>query len=451
VVRACRLRPTVGRPVNSVCTIISFQCEAVSILKSSMQLSTLDRSNLIRYGCTLLSERNLICMQWGPKPLDVAASASIVVRLIHTEWASGPLLCLAFEISINRALAQYGFLPLDLTNEDHAAYLSRLLTEGKIELSLIGDSDEINRVYQLSARRREGIAELRKRTIVGLSELPAQAYDFEKCVGEFEQRIRLVDYFQYVLTESELRKVIDLSAEKAASVAPEQRAQAAILANELLEVFQPRYDFIKREFFPRLPQIRQSFLFIMDLQKYFQGESEGLTKFLTNIIAAHAPKKDHAQLQTAILLFKSLFRLMDDVKYDAQRGENSRTLESDFREVLGRLAAGQGLSIKALINLVSGIGIPLGGQPGRPPRDYSREYDWKASGISWTAVTRKSLVENPEMRDEFGGRDFDSLDFEQQESLKHRIEVGVKSYAERVGKTFPIERPSTRNKPQEID
>jgi hypothetical protein len=383
--------------------------------------------------------------------MDVAASASIDVRLIHTEWASGPLLCLAFEISINRALAQYCFLPLDLTNEDHAAYLSLLRTEGRIDLSLVGDSDEINRVYQISARRCESIAELRKRTIVGLSALPAQAYNFEKCVGEFEQRVRLVDYFQYVLTDSELRKAIDLSAEKAASVGPEERAQAAILANELVEVFQPRYDFIEREFFPRLSQTRHSFLFILDLQKHFQGESAGLIEFLTNVIAAHAPKEDRAQLQTAILLFKSLFRLMDDVKNDAQQGENARTLESDFREVLARLAAGQGLPIKAVMNLVSAIGIPLGGQPGRPPRDYSREYDWKASGLSWTAVTRKSLAENPEMRDEFGRRGFDSLDFEQQESLKHRIEVGVKSYAERVRKTFPIDRPSTRNKPQEID
>jgi hypothetical protein len=383
--------------------------------------------------------------------MDLAASANIVVRLIHTEWASGPLLCLAFEISINRALAQYCFLPLDLTNEDHASHLSLILAEGKIELSLLGDSDAINRVYQISAPRCESMAELRERTIVGLSTLSAQAYDFEKCVGEFEQRVRLVDYFQYVLTESELRKVIDLSAEKAINVPPEQRAQAAILANELVELFQPRYDFIEREFFPRIPQIRRSFLFMLDLQKHFQGESGGLTEFMTNVIAAHAPKEDHAQLQTAILFFKSLFRLMDDFKSDAQQGDNARTLESDIQDVLVRLAAGQGLPIKALINLVSAIGIPLGGQPGRPPRDYSREYDWKASGLSWTAVTRKSLVENPEMRDEFSGRDFDSLDFAQQESLKHRIEVGVKSYAERVRKTFPIDRSPTRNKPQEID
>jgi len=120
---------------------------------------------------------------------------------------------------------------------------------------------------------------------------------------------------------------------------------------------------------------------------------------------------------------------------------------------LQRLSAGQGLSIKAVINLLSQIGIPLGGTPGRHPRDYSREYKWKASGLSWTEVTRKSLLENPDMRDEFAGKDFDSLDFRQQEALKHRIEVGVKSYAERAKKPFPIEPEggSTTTPPQTIE
>jgi hypothetical protein len=416
-----------------------------------MQLSNLDRSSLARFGCTLLPRESLIGIAWGPKPLSVAAAANILARLIHTEWATGPLLCLAFEISCSRALAQYCFLPFDLTNEEHVRYISLFIKEGKIDLSFLGDSGEINRVYEISARRCAGMAELHKRAIATLSALPMQAYDFEKCVGEFEQRHRLVDYFQYVVTDSDLRQLIELSAEKAANVAPEQRTQAAILANEFLDVFQPKYDFIDREFLPKLPDIRRSFLFILDLQQHFQGKSEGLTEFLTNLIAAHAPKEDYAQLQTAILLFKSVFRLMDDVRNDARQGQNVSTLETDFRDVLEHLAAGKGLSIKAVLNLVSGVGIPLGGQPGRPPRDYSREYDWKASGLSWTEVTRKSLVENPEMRDEYRGREFDSLDFEQQESLKHRIEVGVKSYAERVGKLFPIDRPSMPKRPQEID
>jgi hypothetical protein len=192
-----------------------------------------------------------------------------------------------------------------------------------------------------------------------------------------------------------------------------------------------------------------SLLVLLDLQKHFE-DSENFGRFLANIITVHSPKEDYQQLETAILLFKALFRLMDDVTDDTQQEDNSARLESDFRDVLERLSAGQGLSIKAVINLLSGIGIPLGGQAGRPARDYSREYGWKASGMSWTEVTRKSLLENPETRDEFGGRDFDNLNFRQQESLKHRLEVGVKNWAERTGMPYPIE-VSQRKLPQTID
>ena len=53
-------------------------------------------------------------------------------------------------------------------------------------------------------------------------------------------------------------------------------------------------------------------------------------------------------------------------------------------------------------------------------------------------MARERLRENLELRDEFGGRDFESLNFEEQENLKNRIREGVRSYAERTGRPFPI-------------
>ena len=57
--------------------------------------------------------------------------------------------------------------------------------------------------------------------------------------------------------------------------------------------------------------------------------------------------------------------------------------------------------------------------------------------MSWTEVARKNLKENPEIREEFGGREFDSLDFTQKESLKGRIREGVKNWASRNGRPMP--------------
>ncbi|MGB0009333.1 MAG: hypothetical protein WBP97_19715, partial [Candidatus Sulfotelmatobacter sp.] len=68
----------------------------------------------------------------------------------------------------------------------------------------------------------------------------------------------------------------------------------------------------------------------------------------------------------------------------------------------------------------------------------SREYEWKKV-MSWTQVTRRSLDENEDIRDEFRARTYDSLTFEQRQNLMNRIREGVRSYAERMGKPFPIE------------
>ena len=48
------------------------------------------------------------------------------------------------------------------------------------------------------------------------------------------------------------------------------------------------------------------------------------------------------------------------------------------------------------------------------------------------------LEDNPEIREEFGGRTFQSLSFQERTNLANRIREGVRSYAERVGRPFPI-------------
>ncbi len=122
------------------------------------------------------------------------------------------------------------------------------------------------------------------------------------------------------------------------------------------------------------------------------------------------------------------------------RQEQIRTnLLAAVNQALRIIGSGRGLSFTLLQSLLVPFRPLLSSAPGRPTKDYSREFDWKVSGSSWTNVARKSLSEGLELQQEFGGRDFDSLTFEQQELLRNRIRVGVTSYAEGIGKPFPIE------------
>jgi hypothetical protein len=406
-----------------------------------MRITKLERSNLARFGCTLLANQNLFCISWGREQQNRAMSANIVTRLIHTQLASGPVLSLAFEISCTRALARYCFLPFDLSNKVHTKYLSTIFKKGKIDLCFLAEQAQVRRVYDLSSRQCANMGELYAKVLADFKTFPAEAYDFDRAVTELEQNLRLVDYFQYVVTDSELRRAIILCKEKAAKVAPEDRVAAANIGSELLGVFHPRYELFDREFIKKIPTLRRNFLFMLDLQRQFEGDYEGFSEFLADVIAAHTPKEENHQLEMATLFFKSVFRLMDHLRDGPAQSEEAKSqFESDLRDLMTRVVEGQGLSVKALINLLSATGLPLGGQPGRTPKDYSSAYALKAAGQFWSVVAARTLENDSETREEFGGRRYDVLTFEEKELLKNRVREGVRSYAKRTGKPFPPQK-----------
>jgi len=413
-----------------------------------MRLTKVDQSNLARFGSAPLLDRNVLAIAWSPKSKQQAQSANIVTRLITLQTASGPLLSLAFEISSTKAMVQYCCFPINLSDKKETKYLAGILKIGNINLCFLAEDGETNRTFEIPSRQCGRMTVRYENAISDFRGFPINSYDFEAAVKAFEEYARLADYFQYLITESEFRRAITIAREQAASVSPEQRIQARRIADELLGLFLPKFGYLDSEILAKIPDIRRNFLFLLDLRQWFQGDADGFSRFLVDILSVRTAE-EYQQLDTAVLLFKSIFRLMEDIKSDTATKENS-VLQAHLKDVLASLVAGRGLSIKALINLVSGVGIPLGGQPGRHPSDYSREYAWK-SGLSWTEVARKSLSENPDIRDEFRGRDFDSLTFQQQEGLKHRIREGVKSYAERLKKPFPIESSSKKAELQEID
>jgi len=399
-----------------------------------MRITNRDASNLDRFGCTVAPKQNLICIRW-PHELHCANSANVVVRLIHTQSPSGPLLSLAFEISCTRALPLYCFFPFDLRRETHANFLSNIFHKGRIQLRFLADSGEIKRTHELTDRQCEKMNDLYAKACADAEKFAADVYDFDRAVVAFEQGPRIVDYFQYVITDLELQRVMCINQENAAKATPEDRAEAASIANELLEVFSSQHKGFAREFIEKIPTIIRSLLFCLDLHKQFEDDYDGFADFLVNVIAGHAPKEDNQNLRASIPLLDSMLRLMDHLTEDPDKDKKAR--DAEFREIMSRITA-QGWSFEMLRSIASVLGFQ-GGRPGRPVKDYSVEYELRAVGKKWREVAEHNFNNDPEIQQEFGGRNFANLSPHQRMILMHRVKEGVRGFAKRTDKPFPPE------------
>src|SRR5580700_7254321 len=133
-----------------------------------MRTTKADGENLARFGCTLSAKENLICISWDQGRQSEPSTANILATLVHTQWLSGPLHCLAFEISPTKARPHYCFFPLDLKNKIHSKYLSHISRRGRIELCFLAGSHQIMRTHEIPSDRR---ANLVKRYETAISEL----------------------------------------------------------------------------------------------------------------------------------------------------------------------------------------------------------------------------------------------------------------------------------------
>jgi hypothetical protein len=216
-----------------------------------------ERLNSARFGCAFLPKQKLICVPWQHDP-QTARSANILVRLNFTELPSAPLLVLAFEISRSKVLPHYCYLPFDLRDKAHAKYLSSTFRTGKIDLCFLINSRQVVRTHEISPRLRADMATLYATAMTRSKAFRKESYDFDRAVAEFEHKIRLVDLFQYVVTDSELRQAIEGFKNDVAKVAPDDKTQAAKIATELLGVFSPQHDGLVRDFIKEIPSIRQT-------------------------------------------------------------------------------------------------------------------------------------------------------------------------------------------------
>jgi hypothetical protein len=367
-----------------------------------------------------------------------ALAATILVRSTYTKCATGPLLCLALEISPTRALAHYSYFPFNVKNQAHGKYLSSLAQTGRLQLNFLARGRAIFRECDLTPAECRRIKEQLAEALEAWKTCAA-SYSFAGAVSEFENTVRVPQFFERAMSDSELIEALQSVKMKADKVSVEKRALAHQVVRGLVDVLMSRWGDYVRKQIETLPKDRTALLFMFDFLRVFGDDYDRIVEFFADGIAGSVEEEVLRKSSDWPSKLDAILKLIDRMN-SAPQAEQEK-VRSDLSEAVGSalsdLGSGRGPSLSMLQNMLLPLRPLLLGQPGRPPKDYSREHEWKVSGLSWSDVATQHLIENTETRAEFGGREFASLTFEQKENLRNRIRAGVTSFAERAGKPLP--------------
>jgi hypothetical protein len=256
--------------------------------------------------------------------------------------------------------------------------------------------------------------------------------------------VRIPLYLERVLLEDTISELTLKTKEAIQTVPIENLELARRIVREAAEAFEPYYQSNGKALFEGLYRTRMGLACIIDLRQLFADDPTGLTEFIVDGLAGTFSQKELEGLNQLLKLILSLTKLPFREQVREQLSppiEVSPTIPELPEELVAHIQSmvTSGIPKDATSRFFELIGLDVGGKPGRHPKDYSREYELKTRH-SWPEVAQIALEENAELREEFGGLDFDSLDFRQREALTNRIRQGVRSYAERAGRPFPIKR-----------
>jgi hypothetical protein len=403
-------------------------------------LTKLEKQNFERFGCTFRARPGIFCIDWRGNNLDQASRSKIFATLGTVKTEAAPLVILAFEISPVQPLPHYCYFPFDLTNQVHMKYLSRVTHTGEIKICFVANKRIVERTHQLTPYLRSRVAELYAEALQDLEKSGAEPYDFEGAVPMLERSVRIPELLTRVISEDDFPEILKRIKHEVQLAPPEKREFASRIVQEALEAFKPWYGDNNQAVLNNLQFTRRALVSIADLHRLLADNSaRDVTEFLSDGIAASFSQADLENLNEWLKVIISVFNIYVRVEPTLEPQDSTMVpqLPRGLGDAFQLIATGRGISLGSLRKFGELLGLEIGGKPGRPTKDYALEYSLKASGLSWSKVTRQTLRENSELCEEFGGREFDSLTFEEREGLMNRIRQGVNSYAERVGKPLP--------------
>jgi len=403
-----------------------------------------EEQNLERFGCTFSEKNRVVYIDWRENDMVRAANAEIFARLVFVNNDLGPIAFLACEISPVRPLPRYCYFPFDLTKQGHRDYLCRFAETGEIRLRFLSGTKTLDRMHRLTPYLRARTAETYAEALRGWENWEGK-HDSDAALRLFERHARIPLFLERVIFDDSLAEGRANAKQAAEAVPNENRDLAMRIVREIAEAFGPYYRTNGKALFENFNAARAGLLSMIDLRRMFADNPSGLIDFASDALASsfsHEELENVGRMLTVTLL---LFKLPFREQLGGQLPASTERLMPPIPAIpiplvdMFQSIAISGIPKNATSRLLELLGLEVGGQPGRHTKDYSREYELKMSGSSWTQVARSALGANLELQEEFGTRDYRSLDRSQQELLKNRIRQGVSAYVKRTGNPAPSE------------
>jgi hypothetical protein len=402
-----------------------------------MRITKRDKDNFKRFGCSFDERTGIVFIELNHRGEDSNPRIFSGLSWAHTK--SGPIVILAMELSSIRPLPQYVYFPFDISMRAHRKYLDHLMETSELRYKLISEKKPLQRTYRFTPYLRQRSAENYSAAIMDL-ESHESKYNFSDALKLMERQVRIPDLLSRLLLEENLDEILGNIAEALKSVPEEKKLFVKQSVDDVVRDFLPFYKNNQDQFLDVVRRVSKGMTLIWDLRRLFFDNPEGFKKFLVDSFAASLSNQEVVELKnllTVIILFSRLPFKRPSSSMDPHAGVP--TASTPFLELVQGMIV-SGISQNGAIKFFELLGLETGGQPGPRRKDYSREYELKAKGLSWRDLARSMVKEDTELRDEFQGRDFDALSFEEKEHLCNRVRERIKNYAERMGKPFPIER-----------
>lgn len=415
-----------------------------------MSITNREKSNLERFGCTFKEETRVFYIDWRTRRAAQAETANIFACLGRVSTESGPIVLLAIELSCIRSLPNYCYFPFDLQKKAHRRFLAQLGNTGEVRFCFGTTRGARKRKHRLTPYLRLRASEVYADALQEWDKSKRDRYDFDSALQLFERHVRIPPFLNRLLLEDTIGEISEKVQQAAQTVPNENRELARATVNEVAKTFSQYYRKNRKELLETLQIARDGLTYINDLHRAFAHDPNGVTNLFSDGLAASFSQKELEainELAKFVLSLLSLFREEESAPKPASESiATVPKLPPGLADLVHSMRA-SGISKDAASRFFQLIGMEVGGRPGRPLKDYRREYELKMEGLSWPQVTRQAVIDRQELKAELGNRDFASLDRTEQERLVNRIRQGVRGYARRANQPIPLEPESPESAP----